>query len=234
MAWKNGDAMFELAPSQSPDYRETIRRTSIGDRKYIRFLSGRGHFGHLRLQLIPCPGEPCRVIESDGLEIPEPCCDAARTSLYGKFESGPLHHYPMFGLEVRMIGGTYLAKYSYPEAFAQAASMAFDEAVCNASPTVIERWSGFILRVDPDAVSETLTTLTTILGELPAFISLDSVRQCFVIRAEAPVRLLAELKETFRLRRIETYPLPREQQYRAMTEFPPKERPQGSPLDDWT
>jgi translation elongation factor EF-G len=145
-----------------------------------------------------------------------------------------MHCYPMLGLEARLIGGTFLAKYSYSEAFAQAASMAFDEAVSNASPVVIERCSGFILRVDPDAVSETLETLSKILGEVSASISLDSVKQCFVIRTQAPVRLLPEFREIFRLRRLETYPLSGEQQYRAMTEFPPKARPQSSPLDDWT
>jgi len=27
-------------------FRETIQRTAIGERKYIRFLEGRGHFAH--------------------------------------------------------------------------------------------------------------------------------------------------------------------------------------------
>jgi hypothetical protein len=127
-----------------------------------------------------------------------------------------------------------LPRYSYPEAFARAASMAFDEAVRGASPIVIERWSGFILKVDPNAVKETLETLTVVLGEVPASISFNALQQCFVIRAQAPVRLLPMFKEVFYLRRLETYLLPEEQRYREMTGLPPKERPPGSPLDEWT
>src|SRR3984957_18617835 len=125
--WKNVHAMVDRPYSENPDYRETIRRAAFGDRKYIRYFAGRGHFAHLRLQLIPCPGELCRVTTSDGLEIPELCCAAAQASILKKFEAGPLGSYPMLGLEARIIGGTFLPKYSHAEAFARAASMAFDE-----------------------------------------------------------------------------------------------------------
>jgi elongation factor G len=226
--------MFGQAYSDSPDYRETIQRAAIGDRKYIRFFAGRGHFARLQLQLIPRPGEFCLVTKSDGLEIPGPCYDAARASLFRRLESGPIHCYPMLGLEVRMIGGTFLPKYSYPEAFARAAGMAFDEAVLSASPVVIERCSGFTLKVDPDAIKETLETLTGFLGEVPATISLNALKQYFVIQAEAPVRLLAGIRRIFSLRWLETYPLPAGQQYRVMTGSPSKAQRQGSALDDWT
>jgi translation elongation factor EF-G len=232
--WKNSDAMLRAAHSDSANYRETIQQSAIGDRKYIRFFSGRGHFAHLRLQLIPCPGEPCLVTKSERLEIPAECYEAARASIVSKLESGPIHGYPMFGLEVRMIGGTFLAKYSSPEAFARAASMAFDEAVFGASPVAIERCCGIRLKVDLDAIRETLETLTGFLGEVPATISLNSLQQYFVVQVEAPVRLLAGIRRKFALQWLETYPLPRAQQYRVMTGFPSKGQQQGSPLDDWT
>ena len=220
--------------SERPDYRETIHRAAIGDRKYIRYFDGRGHFAHVRLQVIPRQGDLRLVTKSDGCELFEPCYDAARTSLLRKLDSGPIHGYPMIGLEVRMLGATFLPKYSYPEAFARAASMAFDEAVRGASPIMIERWCGFILKVDPNAVKETLETLTLVLGEVPASISFNALKHCFVIRAQAPVRLLSMFREIFNLRRLETYLLPEDQLYREMTDLPPKERPPGSPLDEWT
>jgi translation elongation factor EF-G len=232
--WKNGDAMVDRPYSESPDYRETIRRAAFGERKYIRYLAGRGHFAHLRLQLIPCPGELCRVTKLDGLEIPELCCDAARASIFKRFEAGPIGSYPMLGLEVRIVGGTFLPEYSNPEAFARAAAMAFDEAIVGASPAVVERWIGFVLRVDPGAIRQTLETLISLLDEVPASFSWNSLKECFVVRAQAPVRLLAEVRQIFGLRRLETFPLPTEQQYRVTSEFPPRGRTQGSQLDDWT
>jgi translation elongation factor EF-G len=140
----------------------------------------------------------------------------------------------MIGLEVCMLGATFLPKYSYPEAFARAASMALDEAVRSASPILIERWSGFVLKVDSNAVKETLETLTVVLGEVPASVSFNTLNQYFVIRAQAPVRQLPMFKELLHLQRLETYLLPEEQRYRKMTDPPPREQPPGTPLDDWT
>ena len=134
-------------PSRDIGYRETIQRVAIGDRKYVRFIDGRGHFAHLRLQVTPGPGEFCVVTKSDGLEIPEPCYNAARASTFRRMECGPIHHYPMFGIEVQMVGGTYLPKYSHPQAFGFAAEMAFDEAVVHAGLLVMEPWIGVTLSV---------------------------------------------------------------------------------------
>jgi elongation factor G len=152
-------------------YKETIQRAATGDRKYVRFFDGRGHFAHVRLHLIPRPTEFCVVTKSESLEIPESCYNAARASTFRRLESGPVHHYPMFGIEVQVIGGTYMPNYSYPRAFELAASMAFDEAVLRAGPLVMEPWIGVTLSVQPEAISEVLETLTALVGELPASIS---------------------------------------------------------------
>ena len=226
--------MLGRAPTESSDYRETIQQTVIGDRKYIRFFGGRGHFAHLRLQLIPRPGELCLVTRTNELEIPQPCYDAARASIFRKLECGPIHFYPMLGLEARLIGGTFLPKYSYAEAFAQAASMAFDEAMLGSSPVVLERCCGFTLWVDPHRLKKTLETLTRFCGEVPARISLDSAKECFVMHAQAPVRWVAGIREMLGLRDLRTYQLPKEHQYRVMTDHPQKGRLQNYPFDDWT
>jgi translation elongation factor EF-G len=225
-----GNAMFK-AYWERPEYRETIRQASIGERKYIRFFAGRGHFAHLRLQLLPCPGEICQVTRDADLPIPQPCYEAARISILNKLEVGPIHGYPMLGMETRLIGATFLPGYSHEEAFARAASMAFDDALPGASPFVVERWSGVTLKVDPIALSETFETLVRLLDEVPASVSM---KQHFVLRTQAPVRLLEEIRQTFGLRGLETYPLPKEQQFRAMTDLPPKRASLNSPLDDWT
>ncbi len=218
---------------QSPDmgYRETIQRVAIGDRKYVRFFDGRGHFAHLRLQLTPRPGEFCVVTKSDNLEIPEPCYNAARASTFRRLEYGPIHHYPMFGIEVQMVGGTYLPKYSHPEAFELAAEMAFDEAVLHAGLLVMEPWIGVTLSVEPDAVSEMLTALTALAGEVPASISF---KRHFVIHVQVPVRLLARIGQALRLAKLRTFPLPQGQQYRLLTDFIVPDAPPGDPLADWT
>jgi translation elongation factor EF-G len=137
----------------------------------------------------------------------------------------------MFGIEVQMIGGTYLPNYSYPRAFELAASMAFDEAVLRAGPLVMEPWIGVTLSVQPDAVSEVLEALTGLVGELPASISLTTH---FVIHAHVPVRLLGRIRQAFRLARLRTFSLSQGEQYRLLTVSPTQFDPPGDPLADWT
>ena len=66
------------AGSSAPNtlYRETIRYSAEGERKYIRYYDGRGHFGHVRLRLIPHPGEACGVSLDTACDLPEDCCQA--------------------------------------------------------------------------------------------------------------------------------------------------------------
>jgi translation elongation factor EF-G len=218
-------------PSEDIGYRETIQQVAIGDRKYVRFFDGRGHFAHLRLQVTPRPGEYCVVTKSDGLEIPESCYNAARASTFRRMECGPIQHYPMFGMEVQMVGGTYLPKYSHPQAFGFAAEMAFDEAVVHAGLLVMEPWIGLTLSVEPDALSEMLAILTRFVGDVPATISFT---RHFVIQGQVPVRLLARIGQALRLAKLRTFPLPKGQQYRLSTDVIVPDAPPGDPLADWT
>jgi translation elongation factor EF-G len=146
-------------------------------------------------------------------------------------ESGPIHHYPMFGMEVQMVGGTHLPKYSHAQAFGFAAEMAFDEAVVHAGLLVMEPWIGLILSAEPDTVSELLAILTRFVGDVPATISFT---RHFVIQAQVPVRLLARIGQALRLAKLRTFSLPQGQQYRLLTDVIVLDAPPGDPLADWT
>jgi translation elongation factor EF-G len=130
-----------------------------------------------------------------------------------------------------MVGGTYLPKYSHPQAFGFAAEMAFDEAVLRAGLLVMEPWIGLTLSVEPDAVSEMLTTLTGLAGEVPASISFT---RHFVFHVQVPVRLLARIGQALRLTKLRTFPLPQGQQYRLLTDFIVPDAPPDDPLAGWT
>jgi elongation factor G len=119
-------------------YRETITRRSVGERKYVRHFNGRGHFAHLEVELLPRAGNLPSVTAADGLELPADCYRAARVALLKRIERGPIRGFPLIWIEIRMLAATYLPAYSYPGAFASAASMAFDEAMTHASPILLE------------------------------------------------------------------------------------------------
>lgn len=95
-------------------YRESILRRAIGERKYLRRFNGRGHFAHLRVELLPRPGPLPSVTAIDRLELPEDCYHAARVALFKKFERGPIRGFPLIEFEARMLAATYLPAYSTP------------------------------------------------------------------------------------------------------------------------
>ena len=151
--------MQKPANSDRIAYRETIRRTVIGERKYIRYFDRRGHFAHVRLELVPRPGQPPAISRADDLPLSDACYHAARAALFRKLEQGPLRRCPMTALEARLLAATYLERFSYPEAVAQAACMAFDDAVFRADPTILEPWIG--IRLSKSAVFRAAKTVRT-------------------------------------------------------------------------
>jgi elongation factor G len=211
-------------------YRETITRRSVGERKYVRHFNGRGHFAHLRVELLPRPGHLPSVTTADGLGLPLDCYHAARVAFFKKIERGPIRGFPLIGLEVRLLAATYLPAYSYPDAFAAAASMALDEAMIHASPIILEPWVRLRLRVESDALSATFDMLTKFLGAVRTEISLADY---FLLDTEIPVRLKSRVAFALGLARPDTYQLPEGSRYRTLSG--PLEPPAPhSALEDWT
>ena len=212
-------------------YRETIRTSATGERKYIRRFEGRGHFAHLKLRLEPAAGKDCSISRGPSLSIPEDCYESARLEIAESLSRGPLERLPMWGVEVAVIGGTFHDRFSHPGAFAAAARMAFDDGLRRACPVLAEPWVGARLRVDQSAISRVLAGLTAILGILDAKISRGPH---FVVEAQLPERLSEAVRKKFALASLETFQLPPALQYRPVT-GPLTEDAEPSPgWNEWT
>lgn len=217
--------MFSRSSPPSSAYRGTIRHLASGERKYIRYFDGRGHFGHVSLQVIPRPGADCWVSWNEACGLPDEACMAAQRALSGLFDGGSHLHVALIGFEVRLTGGAYLPRYSYPEACAVAACMAFDEALRRAAPEIVETYVRVSLRVEFDALVWTLKALATLVGELRSTQRFTNVVH---LDLEVPARLLKEIQS---LGVVRVSFLPRNLQYQ------PAAPPGGSLpdfLDEWT
>jgi elongation factor G len=211
-------------------YRETINRRAVGERKYVRYFDGRGHFAHLQLEVLPRPGQLPIVTAEHGLQLPAACVHTARAALFRKMDRGPIHGFPMIGLEVRLLAATHLPAYSYPDAFAAVACMALDEAMIHASPVVLEPWVGLRLHVEDHSLSTTLDTLTKFLGSVRADISLGAY---FVLDTEIPARLNQRIASALGVMRLVTYPLDEAKRYKSLSG--PIDQPASeNALGDWT
>jgi elongation factor G len=223
--------MYTDASTLPSLYRETIRYAAGGERKYIRYFDGRGHFGHVRLQLTPRPGEPCSISVDASCHLPEESCAVIQTALSGRLDHGPVARLPLVGIEVRLTGGTYLPRHSYPEACAIAASMAYDEALRRASPFVVEPYVGIRLLVENNSLQWKVKTLTSLLGEVHAIHSVTDVAR---LEVEIPVRLQYAVKSALRLGMLDTFALPKDRQYRSLSTSGKSPYGFSDALDEWT
>ena len=193
-------------------YRETICHSAEGERKYIRYYNGRGHFGHVRLQLIPHPGASCSVSLDAACSLPGECCGAIQDALMRHFDLEPRSHLRLIGLEAHVMGGSFLDRHSYPEAYAQAARMAFDEALHRACPLIVEPYIGVSLVVELYNLVWTTKALGALLGEMQ---TTQRVTNVVHLKVDVPVRLVGTIR-AMGLSVTKQFPVPRDKRYRPI------------------
>jgi elongation factor G len=121
-------------------YRETIRKQSQAEGKYIRQTGGSGQYGHVRIRLEPNqPGKGYEFInEVVGGVIPKEFIKPVDQGIKEAMEGGVLAGYEMVDVKATLYDGSYHDVDSNEMAFKIAGSMAFKEAARRASPVLLE------------------------------------------------------------------------------------------------
>jgi elongation factor G len=121
-------------------YKETITTTAHAEGKFIRQTGGRGQYGHVKIKVAPAPrGSGFKFIdEIKGGVIPKEFIPAIEKGIREAMETGVIAGYPVVDVEVTLYDGSYHEVDSSELAFKIAASMAFKDAVRNASPVILE------------------------------------------------------------------------------------------------
>ncbi len=121
-------------------YRETIRKASEAEGKYIRQTGGSGNYGHCKIRLIPNePGKGYEFInDTTGGSIPREYIKPIDQGIQEALEGGVLAGFPMVDVKVELYDGSYHDVDSNEMAFKIAGSMAFKEAARKASPVLLE------------------------------------------------------------------------------------------------
>lgn len=120
-------------------YREAIRKPARAEGKYIRQSGGRGQYGHVVFEIEPIEGGKFefedRIV---GGAIPKEFIAAVEKGLEEAVQSGVLGGYPVIGVKVALVDGSYHEVDSSEMAFKIAASMGFKEAMKKADPVLME------------------------------------------------------------------------------------------------
>jgi elongation factor G len=121
-------------------YRETIRKHSEAEGKYIRQTGGRGQYGHVKIKLDPQePGKGYEFLnEIVGGVVPKEYIKPVDQGIQEALEGGVLAGYPVVDVKVTLYDGSYHEVDSNEMAFKIAGSMAFKEAARKASPVLLE------------------------------------------------------------------------------------------------
>jgi len=121
-------------------YRETIQKIARAEGKYIRQSGGRGQYGHVVIEMEPLKDGKSYEFEDKtvGGSIPKEYIPAVEKGLSEAVQTGVLGGYPVIGLRITLIDGSYHEVDSSELAFRIAASMAFKEAMKKASPVLME------------------------------------------------------------------------------------------------
>ncbi len=121
-------------------FRETIRKASEAEGKYIRQTGGSGNYGHVKIKLEPNePGKGFEFIDAiKGGVVPREYIKPTEQGIREALQNGVLAGYEMVDVKATLFDGSYHDVDSNEMAFKIAGSMAFKEAAKKASPVLLE------------------------------------------------------------------------------------------------
>lgn len=121
-------------------YKEAIRRPARAQGKFVRQSGGKGQYGDVVLEIEPL-GESVGFVWEDrivGGVVPKEYIPAAQKGVEEALNNGVLGGYPVIGIKVAIVDGSYHEVDSSEMAFRIAGSMALREALKNADPVMME------------------------------------------------------------------------------------------------
>jgi elongation factor G len=120
-------------------YRETIRKKTLAEGKWIKQSGGKGQYGHCKIEVEPAPGLGF-VFENDlsGGSIPREYVKPIEAGIREALERGVLAGFPMVDVKVRLYDGSYHDVDSSEMAFKLAGSLAIQDGARKANPVILE------------------------------------------------------------------------------------------------
>ena len=167
-------------------YRETIRKATDAEGKFIRQSGGKGQYGHVVIKLEP--GVPSSgfefVSKIVGGAIPREYISPVEQGMKEACESGILAGYPLIDVKATLVDGSYHEVDSSEMAFKIAGSMAVRNAVMKASPVILEPMMKVEVEVPEDFLGDAIGDLNSRRGNIEGMNSSDGLAK---IAAKVPL-----------------------------------------------
>jgi len=126
-------------------YKETITKSDEAEGKFVRQTGGHGQYGHVILQIEPFYGEDGDwsddfefVSKAPGDAVPKEYISDVERGCKDALSSGSMAGYPVIGVKITLIDGSFHAVDSSGLAFEQAAAIAVEKLLKNAGSVLLE------------------------------------------------------------------------------------------------
>ncbi|MDJ0731032.1 MAG: elongation factor G [Crocosphaera sp.] len=167
-------------------YRETIRKSSEAEGKYIRQSGGKGQYGHVVVELEPAEaGSGFEFVSKIvGGAIPREFIPPAEQGMKEACDSGIIAGYPLIDVKVTLVDGSFHDVDSSEMAFKIAGSMAIRNAVKKASPVLLEPMMQVEVEVPEDFLGDVIGDLNARRGNIEGMNTEDGLAK---ISANVPL-----------------------------------------------
>jgi elongation factor G len=168
-------------------FRETIRKESDAEGKYIRQTGGSGNYGHCKIRLGPNePGKGYEFINDiKGGSIPKEFIKPIDQGIREALDGGILAGYPVVDVIVTLYDGSYHDVDSNEMAYKIAGSMAFKEAARKASPVLLEPVMAVEVTVPEEFVGTIIGDINSRRGRIE---SLEHAAGSQLVKAIVPLK----------------------------------------------
>src|SRR5262249_47030276 len=167
-------------------YRETIRRPSEAEGRFVRQTGGRGQYGHVKITLEPLPPGSGFEFENGivGGAIPKEFIKPGEAGIQEALEGGVLAGYPMVDVKTTLYDGSYHDVDSSEIAFKIAGSMAVKAAAQRADPVLLEPVMSVEVVVPEEYIGDVIGDINSRRGRIESYELRGSSQ---IIRAMVPL-----------------------------------------------
>jgi len=167
-------------------YRETIKMTAEGHGRHKKQSGGAGQFGDAKIRLKPAErGEGFEFIdEVVGGSVPRQFIPSVEKGVREALKHGVLAGYPVIDVKVALFDGSYHPVDSKDIAFQMAGRMAFQDAMQNANPIILEPFMDVEVIINDDQIGDVIASISGKRGRVQGSDSVGGGNS--VVRAQVP------------------------------------------------
>jgi len=167
-------------------FRETIRKNTTAEGKFVRQSGGHGQYGHVIIEMEPRERGEGVLFENKikGGAIPTEYISSVEDGVRKALNNGPKSGFPVIDLLVTLIDGSYHDVDSSKVSFEVAGSMATKTAVTKCSPVVLEP----VMKLEVVTPEDYLGDVVGDLGRRRAAIdTIDAQGDTQIVKASLPL-----------------------------------------------